>query len=247
MQRQRHCLQYKPVPWRLQVHEVLDSTSDLCIAAAKNGEPAGLAVLARAQTGGRGTHGRHWVNSEGNLYLSFLLRPSVPVTRLGQWGLLAAVALIEALQPFVPHGLTLKWPNDVLRDGAKLSGLLAEAATRPDHTLAWLVIGVGVNLRHAPDVPGRRIACIGPDAPPPEEFARLYLDRFSAWQDVLEREGFAPVRDSWLKYAHPLGAELSITTGNVQYVGRFRGLSPSGALLLDVADTIMEFASGEIL
>ncbi len=246
-QRRKLCLRRDPVIWRLQVHESLTSTSDICVAAAKNGEPDGLAVLARTQTAGRGTHGRGWVAPQGNLYLSFLVRPDMPVARLGEWGLMAAVSLVDALLPHVPQGLSLKWPNDVLRDGAKLSGILCEASTRPDHTLDWLVIGVGVNLRHAPEVPGRRTACVGPDAPVPEAFARGYLDCFSARQRVLEQDGFAPIRDAWLKQAHPQGTELRITSGGAQVSGRFHGLSARGTLLLDMDGTIKEFASGEIL
>ena len=123
-----------PPGWRLEVHEALASTSDRVAAAAEAGEPAGLAVLARRQTAGRGRSGRAWASPHGNLYLSLLLRPPGPVREAGQWSLLAGVALAEAARALDPEplALRLKWPNDLLRHGAKCAGILTESALAAD-------------------------------------------------------------------------------------------------------------------
>ena len=136
--------------WRLEVVETLGSTSDHCIACAKAGEPEGLAVLALRQTAGRGSRGRPWSRTAGQSLpvLAAASRTAMPC-EAGRWSLLAAVALADALTPYLPDPgrLRLKWPNDVLLRGAKLSGILIDSADcRPDGRSDWLVIGCGVNL-----------------------------------------------------------------------------------------------------
>ena len=116
--------------WRLRRYASLPSTSDLCVRLAREGEPEGVAVLAERQTAGRGSRGRTWESPPGSLCLSVLLRPRRdPASASGQWALLAALALHDALAPHAPPGaLSLKWPNDVLVAGRKAGGILLDAA-----------------------------------------------------------------------------------------------------------------------
>lgn len=160
------------VTWRLELHDSLASTSAVCRAAAEAGAPAGLAVMARTQTAGRGTQGRRWASPPGNLYLSVLLRPAVPAREAPDFAPRVGAALLAALTPLAPASLTLKLPNDVLMSGAKLAGVLVEtAASGP--TLDWMVIGIGVNLATAPALSDRETACLGPLDP--EAVAHLIL------------------------------------------------------------------------
>ena len=142
--------------WRLQIHDSLPSTSDLCIRFAEAGEPEGLAVMARRQTAGRGSRGQHWESPVGNLYLSVLLRPDEPAARLGRWSWLAASILRDALGG---GDIRLKWPNDLMLGEAKLAGVLVDSASDGSR-IDWLVIGFGANLAIAPEVAGRRTAAI---------------------------------------------------------------------------------------
>lgn len=218
----------------------------MCIALARAGEPQGLAVLADRQTAGRGTHGRRWDSPTGNLYLSALLRPSLPASQAGRLGLMAAVALAEAAAPHAPD-LRLKWPNDVLRDGAKLAGILTDSEAAPDGSLGWAVFGIGVNLTHAPDLPDRRTACIGADAPSAPEFAATLLARIGHWSARLLRDGFGPVREAWLARAHAPGTPLRLVRPDGAIEGRFAGLAEDGRLLLaDAAGQVRAHAAGEV-
>ena len=92
-----------------------------------------------------------------------LLRPRHPAREAPQWGLLGGVALAEAARAVDPEpdAFALRWPNDLLRHGAKCAGLLAESAVSPEGGLAWVVLGFGVNLAHAPEVPDRATARLG--------------------------------------------------------------------------------------
>ena len=237
--------------WRLQVHESVASTSDLCRALAADGEPEGLAVLARRQSQARGSRGRDWSSPEGNLSLSVLLRPREPAHEAGQWSLLAAVAVADALVQFLPDAgvLRLKWPNDVLLNGAKLAGILVDAAAGPEGVLDWLVIGIGVNLAVAPDVPRRRVACLADIVPPPtpEAFAVPLLDRLHHWRLVRARHGFGPIRAAWLERAPATGSEVTLRIGERRVIGGFAGLGDDGTLLLDADGRVRAFAAGEVL
>ena len=225
-----------PGAWRLQLHDVLPSTSDLCRTRAVEGEPAGLAVLARRQTQGRGSRGRAWESPDGNLFLSVLLRPRERARDAAQWSLLAGVALAETLAPHVPErtALRLKWPNDVLLSGRKLGGVLVDSSADPAGVLDWLVIGIGVNLAVAPVVPGRAAACLADvaTAPPPETFARALLARLRVWQTVRESQGFSPIRAAWLGHAPDPGSSVTLRIGERMLGGGFAGLGEDGSLLL---------------
>jgi BirA family biotin operon repressor/biotin-[acetyl-CoA-carboxylase] ligase len=203
-------------------------------------------VLAERQTAGRGSHGRHWESPAGNLYLSALLRPDVPAAQAGRLALMAAVALAEALAPHAPD-LTLKWPNDVLRDGAKLAGILTDSEAAPDGSLGWVIFGIGVNLAHAPAVPDRRTTCIGAAAPSPPAFAATLLARIAHWYGRATAEGFAPVRAAWLARAHAPGTPLRLRRPDGVIEGRFAGLAEDGRLLLaDAAGHVQAHGAGEI-
>ncbi len=236
--------------WRLSVHEALASTSDLCRARAEAGEPAGLAVLARRQTAGRGTRGREWQSPAGNLFLSVLLRPCTQAPELAQWSLLAAVALADALAPRLPdpRALLLKWPNDVLLHGRKLAGILTEGAAAGGRA-EFVVIGFGVNLAVAPALPDRPTACLAEvaPAPAPEAFAPVLLDHLARWVAVQARDGFAPVRTGWLARGPDCGMPIRLRLGPTTCDGRFAGLGPDGSLLLAAGSGVRAFLAGEVL
>jgi BirA family transcriptional regulator, biotin operon repressor / biotin---[acetyl-CoA-carboxylase] ligase len=233
--------------WRLRCFETLPSTSDLCVSLAMAGEPEGLAALAARQTRGRGSRGRFWEAPPGNLNLSVLLRPAGDPAEAGRWALLAGVALAEALAPHVPHGLSLKWPNDVLLGGAKLAGILIDSALRPEGGLDWLVLGLGANLAHSPDLPDRAAACLPPPAPAPRAVAEAVLNRLSHWRRVRAVEGFGAVRTAWLARAHRPGTQLTLRLGQTVIGGLFAGLADDGSLLLQTGGRVRAFQTAEVL
>jgi BirA family biotin operon repressor/biotin-[acetyl-CoA-carboxylase] ligase len=238
--------------WRLEVHSALPSTADLLLARAEAGEAEGLAILALQQTAGRGRAGRVWASPPGNLYLSVLLRPAGPAREAPQWSLLAGVALAEAAALHAPGPFQLKWPNDLLRGEAKCAGILAETVLAPQGGLlgspfggiAFVSLGIGVNLAHAPALAERPTATLGA-ATTPEAFAQSLLARLAAWRQVQAEAGFAPVRQAWARLGPPLGAPLTLRDG--PEAARFAGLTEEGALLIDVHGTHRAIRAGEVL
>lgn len=133
----------------MKIHRfpVTTSTNDEAIRRAKSGEDFedGEAFIADRQTAGRGRMGRSWESPPGNLYVSFLLKPQVSIAKATELTLLAADVVCKVLAPLSPVPLTIKPPNDILVQGKKLAGILAESATLKDRPL-WVVVGIGINL-----------------------------------------------------------------------------------------------------
>ncbi|MDH7638610.1 biotin--[acetyl-CoA-carboxylase] ligase [Sphingomonas oryzagri] len=209
------------------------STNDEVLALAQAGAPEGVWVRAEQQRGGRGRQGRAWVSPPGNLYASVLVRLQPHDPPAPSLALVAAVAVTETAEAFgaAPQ---IKWPNDLLVDGAKLSGILLERAGDA------VVVGIGVNLAHHPediDRPATSLATILGHAPEPDAFVGALAESFARWLYRWRAEGLAPVRSRWLEKAHPIGTALSARLPDgASLDGLFDGLDAMGALRLRLAD-----------
>lgn len=177
--------------------------------------------------------GRNWESPAGNLYASTLVRPRSGDPPVATLALVAAVALHEVASAHI-DGVTLKWPNDLLVAGAKLSGILLERAGEA------VAIGFGVNLAHHPEDLGRpatSIASQGGGAPDPALFVEDLAQAMARWLSRWRTEGLAPVRARWLEHAHGRGTALSVTQPDDSVLaGLFDGLDADGALILRLAD-----------
>ncbi|MFW7268876.1 biotin--[acetyl-CoA-carboxylase] ligase [Gluconacetobacter sp. Hr-1-5] len=242
-----------PVPgataWRLEIHDELGSTSDRCIEQAGLGAEAGLAIMARRQTSGRGSRGRDWQDPGGNLAFSVLLRPTEADGAVGLWPFVAGLAFHGAILPWVhdPALLRLKWPNDLLLAGRKTAGILIESGS--DATGRWLVIGFGANLRAVPSIAGRALACVADygSVPDSETVARAICAELDRWQAAWRANGFGSLRAAWLERAHPPGTRLVVRGESGQVEGSFVGVDEQGMLLLRCADGLKRISTGEIL
>lgn len=212
------------------VTETGSTNADL-LALARAGQPEGSWLRAERQTAGRGRLGRPWVSPPGNLYASLLvwLRPNDPPA--ATLALVTAVALDETIAVFLPDHTAwhLKWPNDLLLDGAKLSGILLERADDA------VVIGIGVNLAHHPDLPDRVTTSLAARgvAVDPTALLDVLADTMARWLARWRNEGLAPVRARWLERAHPIGTALTARLPDGGAIdGLFDGLGEDGALIL---------------
>jgi len=240
-----------PEGYRLVAFDTIDSTSDEAKRLALAGAPHGTAVWARRQEKGRGRRGRGWSSPEGNLYLSVLLRPDVAPPIAGQLTFVAALALAEAIEALtgpVP-GLGLKWPNDLLIDGCKIAGILLESQAVPER-LDWIVIGIGVNLRHHPaeaERPSTALSEVLSVAPGAEAMRDALLPALDRRLRLWLAEGFAPVRAAWLERAVGLGQPVTVRLERETLPGRFAALDADGTLLLDQPDgTRRRIAAGDV-
>jgi BirA family biotin operon repressor/biotin-[acetyl-CoA-carboxylase] ligase len=218
------------------------STNDWLLARTDT-LPDGHWVIADRQTAGRGRRGRVWNDGTGNFMGSVLVKAEGPVQQLS---FVAALALHDALAALSgqPSRLALKWPNDLLLDGRKCAGILLERQG------AALVIGIGVNLAHHPDIaerPATSLAAAGLPVPTPAALLDELAAAFSQWRGIWAARGFAAVREAWLARAAGIGGRIVARLGNEAPEGVFSGIADDGALLMRLDDgAVRVIHAGEV-
>ena len=240
-----------PPPLRLLRYETLGSTNDEAKRLADAGAEAWTVVWACQQTAGRGRGHNAFVSPPGNLYFSMILRPACPAATAAQLGFVAALAVGEAVAALLPagHDLRYKWPNDVLADGRKLSGILLESSAAHDGKLDWLVVGIGVNVASHPAEtpwPATSFGVLGSSEVDIEDLLRRIVDAFRAWMARWASEGFSPIRAAWLARAYGLGQPVGVRLPRESFSGRFVDLDRDGVLLVETAAGPRRVAAGEI-
>jgi BirA family transcriptional regulator, biotin operon repressor / biotin---[acetyl-CoA-carboxylase] ligase len=217
------------------------STNAELMARARQGEAGGLWVTADRQLSGRGRRGRAWASEPGNLYSSLLLIDPAEPALLGSLPLAVAVAVHDAIAGVLPPEggrLAIKWPNDVLIEGAKTSGILVESEFLPDRRQA-VVIGCGINIAHHPDVEGYASTCLaekGAAVSPQELFARLFMTMERALADWDRGRGIATIRDQWIERSVGIGGPIAVRLPDNEIHGLFGGIDSDGRLLLALPD-----------
>ena len=241
--------------WPAEIEHVpsLASTNDHLKRRARAGAAPWTAVLAGAQTAGRGRRGHRWASPPGNLYLSVLLRPEPPAARWSVLPLAAGVAVAEALAGF---GLStsLKWPNDVVVGGRKVGGILIEASSGADG-LETVVVGLGINVAVRPSgLPpevAAAVTCVSEELSRDVdllEVAAAVLARLTVWYHALVREGPRVVQGAWRERALPWwGRAVEARLGERRLRGIARDVDEDGALILELDDgTRAVLHSGEV-
>jgi BirA family transcriptional regulator, biotin operon repressor / biotin---[acetyl-CoA-carboxylase] ligase len=236
--------------YRLLAQDEVTSTNDVALARASEAPCSRLWVLAQRQTRGRGRHGRAWASASGNLYASLVLIDPCAVVRAPELGFVAGLALFEAAHALtgLEHPrLALKWPNDLLIDGAKCAGILLEGHRLRNGAFA-LIIGIGVNVASTPSgTPrGAMLATFAPDATASrlfsllsDAFARQFAEFAAAPQS--SEAHFA----AWAEHAHGIGSQVRIRLPRGEVMGLFRGLD-RGRLILDTADGLKRLDAGDL-
>ena len=243
-------------PWGdIVILAVTDSTNRVAMEMAENGARHGTVVVADAQTAGRGRMGRRWVSPAGkNLYVSLLLRPSVPTADAPRLALVAGVALADAVEA-VGVPASLKWPNDLYCEGRKAAGILAEMASDPGG-VRHVVIGVGlnVNMEEADFPPDLRDTATSLRIRAGRTFRRVdllarLLDAFGTRYAEFLGGGFSSLRDGWDRRDFLRGRRVLLRRQGGEGWGTAEGLDAAGALrfLPDGGPAVESVHSGEIL
>jgi BirA family biotin operon repressor/biotin-[acetyl-CoA-carboxylase] ligase len=205
------------------------------------------AVVARVQTSGRGRMGKHWESPLGGFYSSFLVKPSPPAAHASCVSLLAALVLTRLLRKQGIQAL-VKWPNDVIVDGKKIAGLIAEAGSFPE---SWFILGVGVNLTEPPFVPDRKFLPAGSWSEfgtPPEaaELLKQFLLEFDSCWEGEDESPIGGVFDELNGVLWHRGRKVFLSAGNKSFSGIVSGIDTDGSLMLLTDSGIERFNSGEV-
>lgn len=241
--------------YRLRGYDTIGSTNAEALEAAAAGDPGGIWFAARQQTAGRGRRGRIWESPHGNLAATLLIVPDCDPTLSATLGFVAGVSLSRALAVVLPNGLVrigldgsdtrdgqsriaLKWPNDVLADGAKLAGILLEAHKLPDGRQA-VAIGIGVNVVAAPQglpYPATSLQELGVSRGADDVFAALsdaWTETFGLWNDG---RGIAEILTQWRASAAGIGAPVAVNQDGAVLRGIFESIDDVGRLIVRVED-----------
>ena len=233
---------------RLVACPLVDSTNVEALRRAGTGERGPLWVVAHRQSAGRGRRGRAWVSPPGNLYATLLLTDPAPSAVWPQLSFVAALATFDAIAHVAPSSamsLALKWPNDLLLVGAKVAGILLEAAGDA------VVAGIGINCASHPEGtehPATDLAAAGAEASPAMLLRALsgaMVTRLAQWR---RGAGFPAVRADWLARATGVGGEIRVRLAERELHGHFESLDAAGALVLRRDDdTTVTIAAGDVL
>jgi BirA family transcriptional regulator, biotin operon repressor / biotin---[acetyl-CoA-carboxylase] ligase len=239
-----------PPGFALAAFDEIDSTNEEAKRRADLGERGPLWIVARRQSAGRGRRGRSWTSEPGNLFATLLLAPGRPAADSARLSFVAALCVYDLAAQACPAApISLKWPNDVLIDGAKCSGVLLESGAERDGALPWLAVGIGVNLAHAPEgtpYPATALARHGAQIVP--EAALGILSRaWARWFEIWASQGFLAIQRAWLSRARGVGGPVTVRLGDVSVNGTFEDLDAEGCLQLRLADgTLKSVSSGEV-
>ena len=230
--------------------EVVGSTNDLAMERVRSGGSGSHWIVAGEQNKGRGRHGRVWTSPPGNLYASLTLMNPCSAATGFQLGFVAALSIYDAVAASgVDRSLLgLKWPNDVLANGAKLSGILIEGTLLSDGSFA-VVIGCGINVSHHPSdtpYPATDLRSLGIDTSAEIVFGSLTA-AFKNWLDVYENgTQFPKIRAAWIERSMGMNAPVEIKNNGIARRGIFSGLDENGCLLLDQDGQIVRIEAGDV-
>lgn len=215
-------------------------------------------IKADAQVQGRGRRAREWVSKTGNLFCSGLYPQTDEPGAAANLGFVAALAVADLVGEFVdPDRVKLKWPNDVLVNGLKCSGILLEFVGHKG--MNAIIVGVGVNLTSHPegtDYPATHILAYinddefrdaEPDIPTPDTALAILASRFGFWKQTYDTSGFPPIRKAWLNRAYSLPGPVTVRLDNEKFEGQAMDLGADGALIVELPDgNIRKVHAGDV-
>jgi BirA family transcriptional regulator, biotin operon repressor / biotin---[acetyl-CoA-carboxylase] ligase len=233
-----------PYPWEFPQREALihffpevSSTMDIARDMARKGHPHFSLVIAGRQTSGRGRLRRAWYSSDGGLYFTLILRPSMPLQWCFRVNFAASLALCRTIRSLTGLNAAVKWPNDILVDGKKLSGMLSEMEAEAE-MVSFVTVGIGINVNNDPtaDEPN---ACslqqlLGKPVSRKEILVR-FLDGFQTYIGAAD-DNLEKIIPEWKELNCTLGRRVSVITPQETSTGLALDIDSSGALILELPD-----------
>ena len=227
-------LDTKIIGKKILFFEEVDSTNNKAKQIALE-EKEGAVVISEMQTSGRGRRGREWQSPKGGIYISFILKPNISPERAPQLTLVSSLALVETLNSMNGKlNAKIKWPNDVLISGKKISGILTELSADMEK-INYIVVGVGVNINT--DINNLPETATSLKLEMKEEvsvklFLKSFLEHYdSIYQEYLDGD-INQIIERWKDNSDTLGKNVKIIGINETYEGLAKDIDENGALIL---------------
>lgn len=231
--------------WNWQDKETTQSTNDDAVALSNTQTTGRFIISSKEQTRGRGRRGRSWIGLEGNLFFSQGL--IFDISCIGQLIALSSLSLYESIKALLPstHRVNLKWPNDLLIDNQKVSGMLLEKGHN-----GYIIIGIGVNIKQAPPssqmlYPVTSLMAQGIDIDR-LAFLRSYIANFDKNEQSWQTYGFEVIKQKWLEAVQGLNTQISVHTDREELIGIFKGIGDDGELLLETREGLRHIYAGDV-
>ena len=232
------------INWKIYHFDEVDSTNNLARKYSKGITKQYLIIHANKQTAGRGRWGRNWYSLQGNLFFSALLE--FPLQHLGKLVIISSLSLYQALKSLCIHqNIQLKWPNDILIDNAKVSGILLEKAEGD-----YFIVGIGVNIAQSPSSENLiyPVTSLYEKAiiTTPNAVLQTFLQKFTENLCHFNKFGIETLRKQWLSGAKGLGQKIVIRQENKEIYGQFIGIDDDANLLLQTPEGINNILIGDV-
>ena len=214
----------------------IDSTNNVAMRLAEQGEAHGAVVLAEEQTGGRGRAGRSWVSEKSTgIYCTILLRPAIPPAHAPLLTLVAGLAARDAVAEELVSTPDIRWPNDLLVGGRKFAGILTEMHAEPDR-IHYAVVGIGINVNQSKMPPELAEIATSLKIETKKTHSRFevlirLLRNFDRYYNQFLSDGAQPIVRRFAEVSSYFrGKRVRITTSTETFTGTTAGLEPSGVL-----------------
>lgn len=242
----------------IHYHEEAGSTNSVLYRLAENGASEGTVVAADMQTEGRGRLGRRWISPPGvNLYMSVLLRPSIPACEAPLLTFTASIALLETMKKTGIREPLIKWPNDVVIGDKKAAGVLTEMKPRGDRA-DFVIVGTGVNINMTAEAIRRdmgeasRTATslmehLGREVERAKFTADLLLE-LEAWYRTFNRRGKASILGEWSERWGARGKRVKVSLEDkTTFQGIADGIDGDGRMLVRKDDgEVVTVVAGDV-
>ncbi|XJZ26023.1 biotin--[acetyl-CoA-carboxylase] ligase [Bacillota bacterium Lsc_1132] len=236
----RFRLKTKFIGQNIHYEERVESTQKIAHRLANEGAETGTVVIAEEQVSGRGRMDRQWYSPKfTGVWMSLILRPNIPLTKAPQLTLLAAVSIVQAIEEVTGICPEIKWPNDLLIKGKKITGILTELQAEADR-IHSIIIGIGINVnQQITDFPaelqetasslaietGKKISR--------SELIRSVFSHFEKMYELYLAEGFYPIKLLWESYGSSIGQQIRARTLTATIKGKALGITDDGVLQLE--------------
>ena len=230
--------------WEQQVHYLVETSSTMNVAKelVKGGVKDKAIVIAESQTCGRGRLGREWLSPEGGIYATLILKPKMIPIYAPRITLMASIAVAKVIRSRYGLKADLKWPNDVLIEGKKVCGVLAEMEAETD-VINFVNLGIGINANTSVSQYEKRATSLKEELGKKvsrKEFLNSVLKEINAQQILLTR---GDLLEEWKNLSVTLGRDVRIMTLGKEIVGRAIGIDTNGALILRSEDGSLNSAT----
>ncbi|MGL9778905.1 MAG: biotin--[acetyl-CoA-carboxylase] ligase [Wolbachia sp.] len=224
-------------------YKEVSSTNTEALDLINKGISNETVIIADKQTEGRGRTGKSWISPEGNFYASLVINHETDVSKLTELTFVTALAVGNTLLSFMnDSNIQYKWPNDVLIDGKKISGILLERKSNSN----WLIVGIGINVNHAP-LPGTTCISNYGESVSNMDLLKELIINFNKLREQWLFDGFYAIREMWLKKAFKMNEQISVKLADKLYEGIFSDIDKSGKLVLQQKDgSLIYFDAGEL-